>query len=182
MVDRIETSSGAGGGFGVLDGVALVTGAAVASVHLRYAVPGPESLGEWVWFAGLFAWLAITSAGPFLYLVRKFGSRPPGYPRLGDRLWILSGLPWILAALLVSGERARTVTSSPLDPAYVVCLGVGLFLVAAVAVPVLTRVYLLGDPSQPRAPEPPTPWTCRLGLGLTVAWPLQCGAALVLLG
>ena len=100
MEDRAE----AGGGFTVLDGVALVTGAAVALVHLRSSVTEFNDPSDWVWGCGLFTWLSVTSAGPFVYAVRRFFTRPPGYPRLGDQLWALAGTPWFMAALVKTGE------------------------------------------------------------------------------
>jgi len=177
MADRVE----AGGGFTVLDGVALVTGAAVALVHLRSAVPEFDDAWDWAWGSGLFAWMSVTSAGPFVFLVRRFFTRPPGYSRLGDRLWALVGAPWVLAALVKTGEPPGEGAAGRIDPAYVGCLSLGLCLVAMVAVPVIAAKYLLGDPSKPRAPEPAS-WTHRLGLALTVAWPIQCGVGLVVMG
>lgn len=177
MTDRADP----GGGFTVLDGVALVTGAAVASVHLRSAVNGFDDLMDFAWASALFTWLSLTAAGPFVFLVRRFFTRPAGYPRLGDRLWALSGFPWLIAAAVKTGEPASEGLAGRVDPAYVGCLGIGLTIVALVAVPVLASRFLLGDPSRPRVPEP-TPWTHRFGLALTVAWPLQCGMGLVVMG
>jgi hypothetical protein len=171
----------AGGGFTVLDGVALVTGAAVASVHIRSAVPELDDLGDWAFAWCLFCWLSVTSAGPFIYLVRRFFTRPTGYPRLGDRLWLMAGLPWLIAAMVRTGEPSAEVVSGRLDPAYVGCLTIGLTLMAIVAVPVMAARYLLVDPLKPRVPEP-SPWTHRFGLMLTVAWPIHCGVGLVVMG
>jgi hypothetical protein len=176
MTDRAE----AGDGFTVLDGVALVTGAAVASVHIRSAVPEFDGPGDWAWAWCLFAWLSLTSAGPFVFLVRRFFTRPSGYPRLGDRLWAMSGGPWLLAAIVRTGEPAGEALSGQLDPAYVGCLSVGLCLSVMVGVPVLAARYLLGDPSRPKV-RMTTNWTDQLGLFLTVAWPLQCGVGLVVM-
>src|ERR687894_3124113 len=82
--------SGKGGGFTLLDGAALVTGAAVASVHIREAIADGHLLGPgwalaWMTFAGI----ALTASGPFVFLLRRLGRRPMGYPRIGDRLWAL---------------------------------------------------------------------------------------------
>src|SRR4051794_40855960 len=94
--ERIEAI---GGGFTVLDGAALVVGAAVASVHIRSAVPadGLNGLG-WAMLWMPLAGVALTAAGPFVFLVRRYGRRPIGYPAVGDRLWCLLGLPWLLTA------------------------------------------------------------------------------------
>ncbi len=177
MADRVD----GGGGFTVLDGVALVTGAAVASVHIRAAVPRFATPGDWAWAWCLFAWLSTTATGPYIFLVRRFFTRPEGYPRLGDRLWAMSGLPWLLAAMVKTFDPAPDLVSGRLDPAYVGCLSIGLCLVAMVAVPVLAARFLLVDPSKPRG-QGPSPWTHRLGLALTVAWPIQCGVGLVVMG
>ncbi len=178
MADRGE----ARGGFTVLDGAALVTGAAVASVHIKAAVPELVSLMDWTWAFVLFSWLSTTAAGPFIYLVRRFGTRPGGYPRVGDRLWGLAGLPWIVAALVKTGETTRELAAGRLDPAYVGCLSIGLALVTTISVPILAAKYLLVDPNAPPRATGPTPWTNRLGLALTVAWPIQCGVGLIVMG
>ena len=52
----------------------------------------PGSILIW----GCFAWIAVTASGPFLLLVRLYARRLPDYPKVGDRLWALIGLPWIL--------------------------------------------------------------------------------------
>jgi hypothetical protein len=177
MVDRVET----GGGFTVLDGVALVTGAAVASVHVRSAVPRIGGPVVWFWAWCLFSWLALTSGGPFVFLVRRFFTRPDGYPRLGDRLWALAGLPWLVAAMVQTLESNSKVVSGHQDMAYVGSLTLGLALVAMISVPVLATRFLWRDPGKPR-PVENSPWTHRLGLFLAVAWPIQCGVGLVVMG
>ncbi len=176
MSDRAE----ARGGFTVLDGVALVMGAAVAAVHVKSAVPDPTGPGDWSWFSALFTWLWLTAAGPFLYLVRRFGTRPPGYPRLGDRLWALAGLPWCVAALIRTGDVGPEGLPGRLDAPYVACLTIGLALAMLIIVPTLAARYLLTAPDGPKPPEP-APWTHRLGLALTIAWPIQCGVGLVVM-
>jgi hypothetical protein len=177
MADRVE----AGGGFTVLDGVALVTGAAVASVHVRTAVPRIAGPIGWFWVWCLFSWLALTSGGPFLFLVRRFFTKPENYPRLGDRLWALAGLPWLVAAMVQTFESNSRVISAQQDTAYVGSLTLGLVLVAMISVPVLIVKYFWGDPKSPK-PVEISPWTDRLGLFLAVAWPIQCGVGLVVVG
>ncbi len=179
MTERVELGSR---GFTVLDGVALVTGAAVASVHVRSAVPSTAGPIGWVWAWCLFGWLTLTSAGPYLFLVRKFFTRPEGYPQVGDRLWALSGLPWLVAAIVRTLEpNLRLMLSSRSQhDTYFACLSVGLGLVALISVPTLAARYLWNDPSSPRMPEPRS-WTHRVGVLLAIAWPIQCGVALVLL-
>src|SRR3954469_23883076 len=119
----MDERSEVGEGFSVLDGGAIVTGAAVASIHLRavfgddLAAPG----GPLLW--GIFAWVGLTSAGPFLFLVRRFLRRLADYPRVGDVLWAVLGLPWILtAAILASGAG----TPSRSDALYSTGLTIGL--------------------------------------------------------
>lgn len=176
MADRSE----AGGGFTVLDGVALVTGSAVASVHVR-SVAELDGPGDWVWASFLFTWLSLTSAGPYVFLVRRFFTRPVGYPRFGDKLWAIAGLPWLLAALVRTGDPSGATVKGQLDPAYVGCLCIGLALSTLIGLPMMASRYLLVDPSRPKAPESTT-WTDRIGLFLTVAWPLQWAVGLVVMG
>ena len=176
MTDRADAS----GGFTVLDGLALVTGAAVASVHVRSAVAEFDSPAEWAWACCLFTWLSITSAGPFVYLVRRFFTRPGGYPKLGDRLWAMTGSPWLLAAIVRTGEPQGDRPGGRLDPAYVGSLSISLALVALVAVPLLAYRFLRDDPSRPKL-RGDRSWTDRIGLTLTVAWPIQCGLGLIVM-
>ncbi len=176
MADRAE----ARGGFSVLDGVALVMGAAVAAVHVKSAVPDPTGPADWTWASGLFTWIWLTAAGPFLYLVRRFGTRPLDYPGIGDRLWALAGLPWCVASLVRTGEVVPEGAQGRLDADYVGCLSIGLALAMLVIVPTLAARFLLTHPDGPRSAEP-TPWTNRLGLALTIAWPIQCGVGLVVM-
>ncbi len=177
MVDRTES----GGGFTVLDGLALVTGAAVASVHLRSAVPRVAGPIGWFWAWFLFSWLAVVSAGPYLFLVRRFFTRPDGYPRLGDRLWALAGLPWLVAALIRTFETPNRSGLPRSDLAYVTSLTLGLAVVALITVPTLAARFL-GNSSPRTRSEVPTPWTHRLGICLAVSWPIQCGVGLIVTG
>ena len=84
----------------LLDGVALVAGAAIASVHLRGGRPARDLPGAgWALIWLTFAGVALTASGPFLRAIRRLSGRPGTPPRLGDRLWALLGAPWVLAAL-----------------------------------------------------------------------------------
>lgn len=177
MADRGES----GGGFTVLDGVALVTGSAVASVHVRASVPEFDGPGDWAWAWCLFAWLTLTSAGPYVFLVRRFFTKPVGYPKLGDKLWALAGLPWLLAAMVRSGEPTGDAINGQLDPAYVGCLCIGLALSTLIGVPLLAARYLLVAPGDSK-PISSTTWTDRIGLFLTVGWPIQCAVGMVVIG
>ncbi len=174
--DRIDGD----GGFTVLDGAALVMGAAVAAIHVKGAVPDDGGPAAWAWISCLYSWVMLTATGPFLFLARRFGRRPGGYPRLGDRLWALAGTPWCVAALVRAGGGDAGETPGHLDTAYVGCLGIGLTLAMAWIVPRLALRYLLTPPSCSLNVEP-VPWTDRLGLALTIAWPIQCGVGLVVI-
>lgn len=175
MADHSEaTSRDTSEGFTLLDGAALVIGAAVGSVHLR-GLPG-EAMRQsgpvlfWLTFAGV----ALTASGPFLFLARRFGRRPPGYPRLGDRTWGILGLPWALTAWLrvlpwVRGHEGFIL--------YVEALGVGLVAASMMNLAVVWRGWVLAAPKA--AGEEPLNWTARIGLVLSVAWPIQWGFGLV---
>jgi hypothetical protein len=171
-----ERASG-DGGLTLLDGAALVTGAAVASVHMRDSVPTGLPGAGWVLVWLTFAGVAITAAGPFVFLGRRFGRRTPGYPRVGDLLWALLGLPWLATAIL------RTASNSPPRRDDLVSLGlsIGLGLASLIALAVVWKTWVLVPPEQVNQSKR-SPWTNRVGLILAVAWPLQCGFGLVIVG
>jgi hypothetical protein len=166
-----------GGGFSVLDGAALVVGAAIASVHVlgirRVDLAGPG----WIMIVLTFCWIAMTAAGPFLYLARRFIRKLPGYPKIGDRLWALLGLPWLGAALLQSATPGSEPRHNPLFSATLI---VGLGVVCLVALIVVWSSWVLVPPEQAAKVEA-APWTNRLGLILSIAWPIQCGLGMVVL-
>jgi hypothetical protein len=171
----------------VLDITALVIGAAVASVHLRHLIePGLTAAGwgmVWVTFAGV----AISAAGPFVVLVRGVLLRLPGYPRTGDSLWCLLGLPWVLSGLLrlawddgpASGGLRRGVGETGAD-ASAALLWIGLGAASVVAMGTVWRTWVLASPAQIQARQ--SAWTDRVGLVLSVAWPMQFGFGLVVVG
>jgi hypothetical protein len=165
-------------GLTLLDVAALVTGAAVASVHIRGAVPNPvASAGSvlvWLTFAGV----AVTAAGPLVFLARRFGRRPPGYPRAGDWLWLLLGMPWILTALI---QTATAGAGTGRGVLYVEGLSLGLALVCLIALGMVWKTWV-AVPAEQLARTGPRPWTDRVGLILAVLWPLQCGFGLVVTG
>lgn len=172
MEERTES----GGGFTLLDGAALVIGAAVASVHMREAVTSsllPLGWGlVWITFTGV----ALSAAGPFIFLERRYGRRPPGYPRIGDYLWGLVGIPWILTALLRPsyplGARASSLEL------YRLCLWLALGVVSFVVMAIVWRTWVAAGPGKGMR-DGPLAWTERIGLILAVGWPLQCGFGLV---
>jgi len=165
------------GGFSVLDGAVLVSGAAVASVHIRgvmsESLTGPGSILTW----GCFAWIAVTASGPFLLLVRLYARRLPDYPKVGDRLWALIGLPWILTALI---RPAATSGVGHRHDLYEIALSVGLGAVSLIALAVVWGTWVMVSPQQ-AAQTSSAPWTNRVGLVLAVAWPIHCGIGLVVI-
>lgn len=164
-----------GNGLSVLDGVALVAGAAVASVHTRGLIEEELFGPGWVVIWGSFAWLAITAAGPFVYMVRKHVRKPWNYPGVGDRLWALLGIPWLLTAFLQNTADGSAPSHQTLVSAG---LSVGLLLVSILAVTVIWATWVTA--SRERAAETFSgPWSNRLGLILTIAWPIQCGVGMV---
>jgi len=162
-------------GFTVLDGAALVVAAAVASVHMRGPVrfaTGAAWVLVWIAFAGV----ALTSAGPLVFLVRRYWRRPEGYPRIGDQLWAVLGIPWVACSPL----GAATTASNPLG-VYATALSVTLAVACLLVLASLWKVWVLTAPDARTSRSGPVPWTERLGMALAVAWPLQCGFLLVVL-
>jgi hypothetical protein len=174
MTDRSES---AGGGFSVLDGGALVTGAAVASIHIRAVIKGGESLAApgWLLIWGAFAWVALTAAGPFLFLVRRYFRRLPDYPKVGDTLWAVLGLPWIMTALIRS-----VPVGDPRQLGDLFALGMSSLLALAclIALTVVWKRWVIVSPEE-AARTAAASWTNRIGLILSVSWPIQCGVGMV---
>lgn len=164
-------------GLTLLDGAAMVTGAAVASVHVREVVPTGLPAVHWVLVWITFAGIALTAAGPFLFLGRWLGRLTPGYPRTGDLLWTMWGLPWLATALLRTASRGAGSRGN--DLVSIILTG-GLGLATLIALGVVWKTWVLVPAEQLRQAEP-TPWTNRVGLVLSVAWPLQCGFGLIVL-
>jgi len=173
----MNDGSESGSGFTLLDGIALVMGAAVASAQMRDAIPrGLTPLG-WGLVWPTFVGVAVTAAGPFVLLERRFGRRPAGYPKLGDRLWAVLGTPWVLTALIrpVSSAAAESDAAS----VYHVGLWTGVAIASCVSIVDVWRAWAripsgreLGEPARRR-------WTEHVGLLLAIAWPLQSGFVLV---
>ena len=101
----------------------------------------------------------------------------PDYPKIGDRLWALLGLPWLGAALLQSATPGTEPRHNPLFSATLI---VGLGVVCLIALIVVWSTWVLVSPEQAAKVEA-APWTNRLGLILSIAWPIQCGLGMVVL-
>ncbi|APW63665.1 hypothetical protein [Paludisphaera borealis] len=164
------------GRFTVLDGAALVMGSAIASLHVLRVMRSGLSIAGWAMMVLTFTWLAVTATGPFLYVARRYIRRPPGYPAIGDRLWALLGLPWLLTAVLQSlslGDRRDALVS--------ITLMGGLAVASLIAVVEVWSTWVMVPPEQAEEVEA-GPWTSRVGLILAIAWPIQCGLGMVVLG
>jgi hypothetical protein len=161
----------------VLDGIALVMGSAIASIHiLRIMRSGLTAVG-WVMICIAFAWVALTAAGPFIYLARRHASRLPNYPKVGDRLWAVLGLPWLITALIQSALPGEDPRQNPL---FSTTLELGLALACGTALAIVWTTWVAVTPAQASRMEA-APWTNRVGLFLAVAWPIQCGLGMVVL-
>lgn len=169
-------------GFTLLDGIALVMGGAIASVHLRQATPsGSLSGAGWAMIWLTFSGVALTSAGPFLTLIRTISGRPGTPQRLGDRLWTLLGAPWILGAIprIVSSSDPKGNEFATQLQDFLLATGLGIATLVTVAV-IWSRWVMV--PSEGIREQESESWTHRLGLVLAVAWPLQCGLGMVVMG
>ncbi len=166
------------GGVTMLDGAALVIGAAVASTQVRGVFPDRLTGAGWslVWWT--FAGITVSAAGPFVFLARRYWRRPPRYPRTGDLLWTILGLPWVLTAPL---RTAQPLPGAQPDPFATLALTLGIAAASLVALVVIWKTWVLASPVPPADPEPPD-WTDRVGLTLASAFPLQWGFGLVVLG
>ncbi len=174
-------SDSAAEGFSVLDGVALVAGAAVASVHARSTF-GESFFGPgWVVAFGVFLWVGVTAAGPFLYLVRRHARKSAGYPRFGDAALghagdtLAGGRALQSAPSQTADAHARTLSISSL------VLFWGIVAVSMVALAVVWKTWVAVEPEQ-ASRNFDGPWTNRVGLVLAIAWPIQCGLGMVVAG
>ena len=172
-MDRIDT----GAGFSVLDGVAMVMGSAIASIHTLRVMRGDLTGAGWAMLWLTFAGLAVTATGPFLYLGRRFARRLVDYPKVGDRLWAMLGVPWLLTAVIQSATAGSETRQGSL---FAMTLGVGLGVVCLIALGVVWATWVMVPPEQAARVEV-APWTNRVGLILAIAWPIQCGLGLVVL-
>jgi len=169
-----------GGSFSVLDGSALVAGAAVASVHIRHAISDAPMGPGWVVLWGVFVLITLTAAGPFLYFFRRFLRSMQGRPGAGDRLWGLLGTPWLATALVQAATTPRGA-DPPVPMLVAAGLPLGLGIASLVVLVEVFRTWVAvpaGEASRAFA----GPWSNRVGLCLAVAWPVQWGLGMVVLG
>jgi hypothetical protein len=161
----------------VLDGIALVMGSAIASVHILRIMRGGLSVGGWVMVCLTFTWVSVTSAGPLIFLARRFSRRLSGYPKVGDWLWAILGLPWLLTAIIQSAMPGEDPRDNPL---YSLTLSVSLAVACMISLAVVWGTWVMVPPEKAAVIEA-DPWTNRVGLVLSVAWPIQCGLGMVVL-
>ncbi|MEO6812166.1 MAG: hypothetical protein ABI353_23910 [Isosphaeraceae bacterium] len=167
----MTSRAGPGDGFTVLDGAALVIGSAIAAVHVRAAAQPAEGLDlmGWTLLWVVLIGVALTAAGPIVFVVRRYGRRPPGYPQTGDRLWAVLGTPWLLAA---------PVRDEALG---ILLLEVGTAIASMASLAVLWQTRVVVPPARARA-RAPTTWTAKVGMILAITWPLQAGFVLAVVG
>jgi hypothetical protein len=166
-----------GEGFSILDGAALVMGSAIASTHILGVRRWELSAANWVVVALTFTWVALTAAGPFIFLERRYARRIPNYPQIGDQLWALLGLPWLVTAL---GQSAAPTSDPGHNPWVTMTLSTGLAIACVVAVAIVWSTWVMVPPHQAARVEA-APWTNRVGLILSIAWPIQCGLGMIVL-
>jgi hypothetical protein len=158
----------------MLDILAFVVGAALASVHLRPALRvGWE--GRALVLPGLaFMLIAITATGPVLLAVRKLTGRLVGWPGIGEILWCVIGAPWVTFAPLADSSRGTTGNFAAM------WLAISLIVVSMVALVTVWATWVDVSPDRASVNAGP-PWSNRLGMILSIAWPLQWAAGLMVL-
>jgi hypothetical protein len=97
---------------------------------------------------------------------------------VGDTLWAMLGLPWLLTALFQTG-RAQAEGSFHDLIAFV--LGLGLVIACIIALAVVWKTWVAVSAREASLAFS-APWTNRIGLVLAVAWPIQCGLGMVVIG
>jgi len=172
-MERIDS----GRDINVLDGIALVMGSAIASVHMLRVIRSGLSPAGWIMAWLTFLCVALTAAGPFIFLARRYSRKLRGYPKVGDWLWALLGVPWLITAIIqsvVPGEDPRH------NPLFATTLSLSLAISCVIALAVVWGTWVMVPPEQAARVEA-APWTNRVGLILSIAWPIQCGLGMVVL-
>jgi hypothetical protein len=153
-----------------------VIGAAIASVHIREAVTStllPPGWGlVWITFSGV----AISAAGPIVYVFRRYVRRNTGYPRIGDRLWAVLGVPWVVTAPF---RPLRSASMRGFMDLYRFGLWLSVAVASLIVLGVLWSTWVIAPPGRGMR-QGRLAWTERVGLILAIAWPVQCGLGLVL--
>src|SRR3954452_7735463 len=138
-MERIDS----GADINVLDGVSLVMGSAIASVHILRVIRSEFTGASWVMVWIAFVLVAVTTTGPFIFLARRYFRRLPGYPKIGDRLWALLGIPWLLTAILQSAIPGQDPRNNPL---FATSLGIGLAVACVIALVVVWGTWVMVPP------------------------------------
>jgi hypothetical protein len=152
-------------------------GSAIASIHILRVIRSDLKGAGWIMVWVTFSWVAATAAGPFIFLARRFARRLPNYPKIGDRLWALLGIPWLASAVVQSAAPGSEPRHNPL---FTTTLSAGLGIVCLIALFVVWGTWVMVSPEQATRIEA-APWTNRVGLILSIAWPIQCGLGMVVL-
>ena len=169
--------SSASDGFNVLDLGALVMGSAIGSIHVLRVMRDGLSTGGWIMLCLVFVGVTLTAAGPFVFLARRFARKARAFPKIGDRLWALLGLPWLVSALLKSAAPGNEPRYEPL---FATTLSISLGIVCLIALAVVWNTWVMVPPEHAARIET-GPWTNRVGLVIAIAWPLQCGLGMIVL-
>ncbi|AMV39745.1 hypothetical protein [Planctomyces sp. SH-PL62] len=162
--------------FTLLDGAALVMGSAVASVQLRPLAREGSSTAGLIGASLVFAWLAATATGPFVYLVRRFVRPTTGPSGIGERLWALLGTPWLLGAVFRSAG-----TQGGAEGVYPLVMAGSVAAASLIAFLTTWQTWVAASPEEASRVGAGA-WPNRIGLVLAIAWPIQCGLAFVVLG
>ena len=141
-MERIDS----GEGFSVLDGGALVMGSAIASIHiLGCPAVGPFRRG-------------LAHGRDHIHLGRRDGGGPVHLPgaavcpsicptirKIGDRLWAMLGIPWLVTALVQSAAPSSEPRHNPL---FIMTLSMGLAIVCLIALAVVWSTWVMVPPEQ----------------------------------
>lgn len=177
--DSRETKAPMEPGVRVVDLLALVIACAVGAMHTRTVIPENQVGDYWIMSSIMILGISLTACGPLLCLCdRLLGQtpRPDGRgSRIGEWIWIVLGLPWLISAAV---RVAVPSTTSELSEFASMALFVGLGIAC------LTTQILIWVAWENRYSEKPweeTWWRGRFGLVLAVAWPVQWALGLMVL-
>ncbi len=166
----------------ITDWLALVGGAALASVHFRRLdFRADRNLLLWapVWL--LFALVSTTAAGPLVLASRTIQNRRfAGTPMIGEVLWAILGVPWVLAGLLRITQTSYSNATPSGDELYILVLATSIALGCLIVLGLLWVRWVRAPSAVIEARDGPISrsWSNRVGFVLAIAWPVQCGAGL----